>query len=68
MGLSARGLYQILLTYIKSPRIAVVPAVLFGIIVYFVVLLALKTLSEEEILDFPKGRAILRLAKKLRLI
>ena len=68
MGASARGAYQLLLGAIRSPRIAVVPSVFFGVITYFVILLWLKTLSEEEILDLPKGRVILRLARKLKLI
>lgn len=68
MGLAARGAYQLLLSAIKSPRIAVVPAVLFAVIVYFVILLMLKTLSEDEIREFPKGHLILKLAKKLKLI
>lgn len=68
MGVSARGAYQLLLMATKSPRIALVPAVLFAVIVYFVILLMLKTLSEDEIREFPKGHVILKIAKKLKLI
>ena len=68
MGLSARGLYQLLLMLFKSPRWALIPAVLFAVIVYFVLLLAFKTMTEEEMLTLPKGGAILRLARKLRLM
>ncbi|MBP5282858.1 MAG: polysaccharide biosynthesis protein [Lachnospiraceae bacterium] len=68
MGLVTRGLYQLILQYVRSPRVALIPSVIFAVIVYFVILLALKTLSEEEILELPKGRLILKIAKKLRLI
>ncbi|MBP5263673.1 MAG: polysaccharide biosynthesis C-terminal domain-containing protein, partial [Lachnospiraceae bacterium] len=68
MGASARGLYQLLLMLFKSPRWALIPAVLFAVIVYFVLLLAFKTMTEEEMLTLPKGGTILRLARKLRLM
>ncbi|MBR6477652.1 MAG: polysaccharide biosynthesis protein [Lachnospiraceae bacterium] len=68
MGVAARGVYVLLLSCIKSPRIALIPSVIFGVIVYFVILFALKTLSEKEILELPKGRLILKIARKLKLI
>ena len=68
MGISARGMYDILLKLIRSPRIALIPAVIFGVIVYFVVLLMLRTLSEDEIKDLPKGHVLLKIAKKCKLL
>ncbi|MBR4733392.1 MAG: polysaccharide biosynthesis protein [Lachnospiraceae bacterium] len=68
MGGAARGAYELLLKAIKSPRIAVIPAVIFAVIVYFVVLLALKTLTEEELKDLPKGHVLVRIAKKCKLL
>ncbi|MBE5863749.1 MAG: polysaccharide biosynthesis protein [Lachnospiraceae bacterium] len=68
MGVSAKGAFQLLVLATKSPRIALAPAVAFGVIVYFVVLLSLKTLSEEEIKDLPKGHVLVKIAKKCKLL
>ena len=68
MGASARGAYQLLVLATKSPRIALAPAVAFGVIVYFVVLLSLKALSEEELKDLPKGHVLVKIAKKCKLL
>ena len=68
MGASARGLYMLLLMVLKSPRFALIPAVIVAVIIYFVLLLASKAMTEDEILSLPKGGAILRLARKLRLM
>ena len=45
-----------------------IPAVIFAVIVYFVVLLALKTLTEEELKDLPKGHVLVRIANKCKLL
>ena len=68
MGVSAKGAYQLLVMATKSPRIALVPAVAFGVIVYFVVLLSLKALPEEELKDLPKGHVLVKIAKKCKLL
>ena len=68
MGASARGLYMLLLMVLKSPRFALIPSVIAAVIIYFVLLLASKAMTEDEILSLPKGGAILRLARKLRLM
>ena len=68
MGGAARGLYELLLLLVKSPRLALIPAVLFGVVVYFVLLLALKAMTEEELRALPKGHVIVRVAKKCRLL
>ena len=68
MGVSAKGAYQLLVMATKSPRIALVPAVAFGVVVYFVVLLSLKALSEEELKDLPKGHVLVKITKKCKLL
>ena len=68
MGAVARGLYELLLLALKSPRLALVPAILFGVVVYFVILLALKTMTEEELKGLPKGHVIVKIAKKCKLL
>lgn len=68
MGGAARGTYELLLLGLKSPRIALIPAVLVGVVTYFVVLLALGTMSEEELRGLPKGHVLVKVAKKCKLL
>jgi stage V sporulation protein B len=53
---------------LKSNTISTVLAILIAVIVYAVVLLLCKGLTEEEIRSFPKGAALVALAKKLHLL
>jgi hypothetical protein len=43
-----------------------VPSILCAVIVYFFVLIRIGTLSEEDILNFPRGALLLKTFKKLR--
>ena len=55
--------------YLKlSNLITTVLSVITAVIVYFIVLFALKTLSKEDIEGFPKGKAIARVLEKLHFI
>lgn len=47
--------------------IATMIAIILGVIVYFVSLLMLKGLTENELLKFPKGRTLVRIAYKLHI-
>ena len=67
MGAVARGAYELLFLWLRSPRLAVIPAVPFAALIYFALLLMLKTLTEDELLALPKGRLLLRIAKKCKL-
>ena len=49
-------------------RLSLIPAVAVGVIVYFVLLLVLKVMSEQELRALPKGYLIVRIAKKCRLL
>ena len=60
--------YQLALYLLRVNAIATVFSILIGVIVYAVVLLLLKGLTEEEILKFPKGAALVRLARKMHLL
>lgn len=69
MGIVSKLLYNILFTVLGGSNIAMlvslVIAVLATVIVYFVVLLALRGLREKELLSFPKGQVLVKIAKKL---
>ena len=43
-------------------------AILFAVVVYFVLELKLKGVTEEDLVEFPKGTALLRYAKRFHLI
>ncbi len=48
--------------------LALFPAVLVGALVYFILEIALKGITEEELAALPKGGFLVRLAKKCRLL
>lgn len=68
MGIIVWLIYQLFLYLFRSNTIATIFAILIGVIVYAALLLSLKGLTEQEILRFPKGRAIASLAKRLHLL
>ena len=68
MGGVAYGGYTLVFMLTKNNPISVVVAILVAIVTYAVLLLVLKGLSEEEIYRFPKGHALVALAKKFRLL
>lgn len=68
MGAFSWAVYEGLLLLTKSPRISVIPAVLLGACVYFLLLILFRGVSEEELRGFPKGYLLVRLARKCRLM
>lgn len=68
MGVAAFGIHKGLITAVKSNTIATLAACAAAVLVYGISLLLLKGLTEEELLSFPKGRMLVKLAKKLRLL
>lgn len=68
MGAIAWAVYEMLLLLTKSPRISVIPAILTGAVVYFALLILFRGVTEKELKSFPKGRLLVRLAKKCRLL
>ena len=51
-----------------SNAVSTLVSIVFGILAYFVSLLLLKGLTEEELRRFPKGRTLVRIAVRLRLL
>lgn len=68
MGVAAFGIHKGLMAAVKSNTIATLAACVAAVLIYGISLLLLKGLTEEELLSFPKGRMLVKIAKKLRLI
>jgi len=68
MGLVTYGVYEGLYILLPNNFICTVTAMLCAVAVYFVLLFLLKTLTKEELLDYPMGARIYRLCKKLKLM
>lgn len=68
MGAVAGLIYMGLYSLIKSNAIALFIAILCGALIYFVLLIKLKGITKKEIEALPKGRIILKVAKKLRIL
>ena len=68
MGVVVWLVYHLFLYVVRANIIATIFAIMAGAIIYVVLLLLLKGLSEHEILRFPKGQAFVSLAKKMHLL
>lgn len=68
MGVAAYFSYRGLYMLVKNNTISFFVAFVLAVLVYVVTLLLFKGLTEEEILKFPKGAFIVRIAKKLHLL
>lgn len=68
MGVITYGAYTLCHMVIKSNLVGIVFSVCIAVVVYFVTLLLLKGLTEEEIYKFPKGHVIVKVAKKCKLL
>ena len=68
MGIVTWLFYHGCYALLKSNAISTVLSIIIAAIVYAVTLLLFKGLTEEEILRFPKGALLVRIAKKLHLL
>ncbi len=68
MGAAVFGLYRLLILIFRVNAIAVIVSILFGALLYAVLLLVLKGLTETELKRLPKGEFLISLAKKLHLL
>ncbi|MCM1221021.1 MAG: polysaccharide biosynthesis protein [Lachnospiraceae bacterium] len=68
MGAAAWAVYEGVYLMTESMRIAVLPALAVAVPVYFVMLLVLRGLTEEELLGFPKGYLLVKIARRLGLM
>lgn len=60
--------YKGILSVLKSSKIALLAAIFIAMALYFLLLLVLRAVTEEELLDFPKGSLLVAAAKKLHLL
>ena len=68
MGVIAYGAYAMFFQLTKSNLISIIVSIVIAVVVYFVALLLLKGLTEEEIRKFPKGHLLVQVAKQLKLL
>jgi stage V sporulation protein B len=68
MGVAAWLIYFLLYKVSKSNAISLVVAIVFAIVIYAVLMLLLHGLTENELRRFPKGDALVRLAKRVHLL
>ena len=68
MGAAAWAVYEGMLMLTKSMTISVIPAVLVAVIVYFVMLILMGGLTEQEMRGFPKGYLLVKVAKNCKLM
>ncbi|MCH5344639.1 MAG: polysaccharide biosynthesis protein [Acetatifactor sp.] len=68
MGAAAWAVYEGMLLLTYSMQIAVIPAILVAACVYFVLLILLRGVSEEELRGMPKGYLLVKIAKKCHLM
>lgn len=68
MGAGAWAIYQAFLILTDSMVIAVIPAIIVAVIIYFVMLLLMRGLTEQELRGFPKGYLLVKAAKKCKLM
>lgn len=68
MGVIAYGAYTLSYMVIKSNLFCLIFAILLAVVVYFVTLLLLNGLTEDEIRKFPKGHLLIKVAKKFKLL
>ena len=68
MGVAVYGIYFILNLIFKSNAISTLVSIGCGVLVYAVLLLMLKGINKKELLEFPKGRLLYKIVRKLRLM
>lgn len=68
MGACVYGIYTGMEMLCGINTVSAIAAIVLGIIIYGILLLLLKGLSESELMGFPKGHLLVRIAKKLHLL
>lgn len=68
MGVAVYGVHLGLEMATKSNALATIVAILVGVVVYGVLMLLLHGIGEAELLAFPGGRMLVRVAKKMHLL
>jgi len=68
MGIISYGTHHLLMLVLDANLLWTIVAVIVAIIVYFVLLLSLRTVDEAELYMMPMGSKIVMIARKLHLM
>ena len=68
MGAAAWAVYEGMFPLTSSMRLSVLPAIAVAGCVYFVMLIVMRGITEQELRGFPKGYLLVKAAKKCRLM
>ncbi len=68
MGGGTWAVYEVLYMITKNNVIALIPSIVVGVILYFVLLLLFKGVDENELQAMPKGHLLVKYARKFRLL
>lgn len=68
MGLISILIYHVTYKITSVNSVSCIIGIVFAVIVYFIAMILLKGVTEEELYRIPKGSAIVRFLRKLRLI
>lgn len=68
MGVAVWGLYQLLIYICRINMIATIVSIILGAVIYFIIMLLLKGITEQELRRLPKGHLLVRAARSLHLM
>ena len=68
MGVLVYVVYMVLQMILNINAISTILSIFVGACAYFVLMLVLKGLNEEDLLSFPGGRKLISLGRKMRLL
>lgn len=68
MAAFAWAVYEGLYLLSSSFAISVIPAIILGAVIYFILLIVMKGITEQELKNLPKGYLLVKAAKKFRLL
>ncbi len=68
MGVAAYFIYQGMESLTGSNLLSTIVAIVISIVIYFVLLIFMKGVDEDELTSLPKSKAIIRILKKLHLL
>lgn len=68
MGVAAYYVYKVMYMVVPINLVALLPSIFVAVVIYFTLVIKTGALSEEELVNIPKGTLIVRFAKKLHLL
>ena len=68
MGGAVWGVYQLMIYIFRNNTIATIISILLGALIYFIIMLLLKGITEQELRRLPKGHLLVKAAKSMHLM